>query len=443
MAPVDGEVRYAKHGAAHVAYRVWGEGPTLVWLPSQFIPIIAMHEEPAYERFLSRLASFSTVIAFDRPGIGLSDPIPADDPPSIDGWAAQIVSVLDAAGAEHAHVVAHLGGGLAAVALAAAHPERVSGLIMAMALGTFAIESSEEELINFVISSARPDFRDGGNEFNFLDEMAPTRASDPGFRSWWDGAGQRGASPSVAQTYLGLHVRGNVLDLLDRVTAPTLVIHRPAFKPVFTRSDYRFATAIAGAQLVEVPGVDALPWLPDSDAVVAEIENFVTGTRRAVEASRALRTIMFTDVVGSTTTAARMGDATWRDVLETHDQVMRGELARHGGPEIDTAGDGFLSTFEGPTRAVQCAARLHRAMDAVGLQLRIGIHCGEVEVRARNIAGIAVHIAARVQSLAEPGETLVTSTIKETMTGSSFAFSSRGAHSLKGVPDDWHLYSVT
>ncbi|MEY2474934.1 MAG: hypothetical protein QOG87_249 [Actinomycetota bacterium] len=438
-----GEIRYAKHGDAHLAYRVWGEGPPLLWLPSQFIPVVAMDEEPAYERFLSRLASFSTLIAFDRIGIGLSDPIEPDNPPSIEEWAAEILSVLDAAGTDRAHLLAHLGGGMPAVLVAVEHPERVSGLVMAMGVGGFGDVAKDPDVLELVMSSASPEYTEKhGRQVDFLAEMAPTRSSDPRFRSWWDNAGRRGASPSVARTYLGVHARSDVTGLAGQVTVPTLVINRPAYQAVITRGNYLFGMAIPGARLVEVPGIDALPWLPDSEALVAEVEDFVTGARRPNQATRTLLTVMFTDVVGSTDMAARLGDDSWRDVLETHDQLMRRELARHDGREIDTAGDGFLTTFAAPTHAVRCAARLHRAMAAIGLQLRVGIHCGEVEVRGQNIAGIAVHIAARVQSKAEPAETLVTSTVKEIMAGSDLTFTHRGMHPLKGVPDEWSLFAV-
>ena len=443
MAAAQGDLRYAKHGHVHLAYRTWGAGPPMLWLPSQFIPISAMDEEPAYERFISHLASFSTLIAFDRVGIGHSDPIPADVTPTVDGWSMEILSVLDAAEVEHVQLLAHMGGGMAAVQFAVDHPERVAGLVMAMGVGGFGGVAEDEDLLALVKSSASPAYTDRhGDPVDFLSEMAPTRAGDARFRSWWDAAGRRGASPTVAQTYLEMHARGDVSGLAGQVTAPTLVINRPDHRPDYVRGDYLFGMTIPGARLVELPGVDALPWLPDSEALVAEVEDFVTGARRPTEATRALLTVMFTDVVGSTERAAQLGDDSWRDLLETHDQVMRRELSRYDGREIDTAGDGFLTTFATPTQAVKCAAHLHRAMAAIGLQLRVGIHCGEVEVRGQNIAGITVHIAARVQSKAEPAAIFVTSTVKGAMAGANLVFEPRGTHALKGVPDEWALFAV-
>lgn len=437
---MDGDLRYAPYNGAHVAYRTWGEGPALLWLPSEFIPVMSMDDEPAYERFLAGLASFGTLIAFDRLGVGLSDPMPTHEKPTTADWAAQSLAVLDHAGVERAYLVAHGGGGIVSVLLAARHSERVAGLISALAMCELraAIDAEQETLEN-ILDSARPG-ADGG--YDFLAALAPSRANDEGFRRWWNNAGQRGASPAVAQLLLEYQGTESSAHLLCEVTVPTLVIARPDYE-WSPGADMRFAAVVPGARVVDVAGIDALPWLPDSEAIVAEIEDFVTGMRSAATGgSRALLTVMFTDVVGSTDTAARLGDNHWRDLLEVHDRIMRKQLERHGGTEIDTAGDGFLSTFPTPSQAVQCAIRLHRAMADAGLQLRVGIHCGEVEVRGHNIAGLTVHIAARVQSKAEPATTFVTSTAREAMAGSGLSFEDRGAHPLKGVPGDWQLFSV-
>lgn len=436
---MDGDLRYAAHGDAHVAYRTWGEGPALLWLPSQFIPVMSMDDEPAYERFLLRLAAFSTVIAFDRLGIGLSDPIPSGERPTVKGWAAQCLSVLDAAEADRAYVVAHGGGGMPAVMLAARHRERVAGLVSAIAVTDYGVGAQDSVTLNRVRGSAVPGTE---SDVDFLAELAPSRADDEGFRRWWNAAGQRGASPAVAQLLLEMQGTENVSDLVPDVDVPTLALYRPD-NAQWVRGDPKFAAAIPGARVVEVAGIDALPWLPDSDAVVAEIEDFVTGTRRAIIGTRELLAVMFTDVVGSTDLAARLGDDHWRDLLEVHDRVMRRHLERHGGTEIDTAGDGFLSTFPTPSQAVQCATRLHRAMAEAGLHLRVGIHCGEVEVRGRNIAGMTVHLAARVQPKAAPATSVVTSTVREAMVGSGVTFTDYGAHGLKGIPGEWRLYVVS
>ncbi|MEY2477202.1 MAG: hypothetical protein QOG87_2517 [Actinomycetota bacterium] len=436
---MDGDLRYAAHNDTHLAYRTWGQGPALLWLPSEFIPVMSMDDEPAYERFLLRLAAFGTVIAFDRLGIGLSDPMPSGERPTAADWAAQCLSVLDAAGVERAYLVAHGGGGMPAVILAARHPARVAGLVSAMAVSDYGLGALDRATLEAVRGSAVPGAE---SEVDFLAVLAPSRADDEGFRRWWNHAGQRGASPAVAQLLLETQGSENVSDLVPEVTVPTLALYRPDFPSHWLSGNPQFAATIPGARVVEVAGIDALPWLPDSDTVVAEIEDFVTGARRAITGSRALLAVMFTDVVGSTDTAARLGDDHWRDLLEVHDRAMRRHLERHGGTEIDTAGDGFLSTFPTPSQAVQCAARLHRAMAEAGLQLRVGIHCGEVEVRGHNIAGMTVHIAARVQSKADAATTLVTSTVRDAMVGSGLAFTDRGAHELKGVPGEWQVYAV-
>jgi class 3 adenylate cyclase len=402
---------------------------------SQFIPIAAIDEEPAYERFVARLATFATVIVFDRRGVGLSDPM--RDDPTVDDWAAQLESVLDAAELHSSYVLAHGWGGLAAVTLAAISPERVRGLVLAMAAGVRG--SPVTIAVDDVVATARPS--GPATSVDLLRLLSPTRADDVAFRKWWDSAGRRGASPAVAQQLLAMQVSSDVSGLLPIVHVPTLVIDRPQARkslPGFAP----FGADIDGVRLVEVDGIDVLIWLPDSDAVVAEIEDFVTGERHPAPLRRQLLTVMFTDVVGSTTAAVRLLDDRWRDVLDTHDRLMRAELARDGGTEIDTAGDGFLSTFTTPSAAARCAQRLHRTMADIGVQLRIGIHCGEIERRTNSIAGIAVHIGARVQARAAPGETWVTSTVREVMTGSAFTFAERGAHELKGVRGRWHLYAL-
>jgi class 3 adenylate cyclase len=429
----DGEIRYAKHGSGHLAYRVWGQGPPLVYVPSVFIPISDMDDEPAHDRFLARLAAFATTIVFDRQGVGLSDPM--TEPPTVDGWADQILSVVRAAGFERAFLLANALGAAAAATLAITQPERVQGLILALGILRWDRPAEFSDLVGAAVPGT-----DSG--IDVVSQLAPSRVDDPRFRQWLDGAGRRGASPAVAQALLDMQARSDVGGLQASAQLPVLVIERPD-RPLSVFGPASTGSSIPGARVVEVAGIDVLPWLPDSEALVAEVEEFVTGARgSAARPVRTLLTVMFTDVVGSTDTAARLGDAGWRDVLETHDRLMRHELGRFDGREIDTAGDGFLVTFTTPTTAVRCATRLHRAMREIGVQLRVGIHCGEVEVRERSIAGMAVHLAARVQSKADPGETLLTSTAREAMVGSGIGVAPRGVHTLKGVPDEWAVFAV-
>ena len=433
MADRFGEVKYAAHAGGHLAYRMWGEGPPLLWVTSQFIPVSAMDEEPAYERFLMGLASFATVIAFDRLGIGLSDPMA--EAPTAEDWTAQLESVMTAAGFDSAFLVAHGFGGIPAVTLAATRPERVRGLVLALALAGVDVAPEDIEQIT---ATARPGI--AGEEHDMLRGLAPSRADDPAFRRWWDDAGRRGASPAVAKALLTLQAHASATHYLDAVSAPTLIISRPQYVPI--RTMRLLEAEVRGARRVEVAGIDIFPWLPDSDTIVAEVEDFVTGERHGGPTTRSLLAVMFTDVVESTPSAVRLGDRQWTDLLEVHDRILRKELARFGGTEIDTAGDGFLSTFPTPSQAIQCATRLHTAMAEIGLRLRVGIHCGEVELREPGIAGIAVHIAARVQSKAAPGETLVTSTTRDIVTGSGVELTQKGRYALKGVPGRWVLYAV-
>lgn len=343
-----GEVHYALHGEVHIAFRMWGDGPPLLYVPSQFIPIAAIEEEPAYERFIARLSTFATVIAFDRKGIGLSDPM--REPPTVEDWASQLEAVLDAASFDSAYILGHAWGGLAAVTLAASRPERVRGLILAMAAGEPGrpIDVS----IDDVIATARPSAP--STAVDFLRLLAPSRADDVAFRGWWDSAGRRGASPAVAEQLLALHGAADVTHLLPKVRVPTLVLDRPSTRVPF-RTDTPFGVEIADARLVEVDGEDVLVWLGDIDEMTVEIEDFLTGSRQPVTAERELLAVMFSDVVGSTESAARRGDRRWREVLDTYDRLMRAELQRHSGTARNTAGDGCCRRSQ--RRVLPLAAR--------------------------------------------------------------------------------------
>ena len=431
MAGTEGELRYAPHRDRHLAFRTWGEGPPLLYVPSQWIPISEMTDEPEYERFLQGLASFATVIAFDRLGVGQSDPM--DGPPTVDDWVDQMESVLAGAGVDSAHVLANGISGAAAVVLAERAPDRVRSLVLAMAAVGFRLPDDFD--MTPIRGSAVPGAT--GDVVDFLALLVPSRAGDPRFRQWWDRAGRRGAAPAVAQALLEMQSRVDALEASRRVTVPTLVLRRG--RPAgFSQG---VEAEVPDSLVVQLEGRDVLAFV-DSDAVVTEIEAFLTGQRRAAPTVRPMLTLMFTDVVGSTSAAAELGDRRWRDLLEEHDRLLRHTVERHGGTAVDTAGDAFVSTFPAPTAALRCAARLHREMEDLGLQLRVGIHCGEIEVRDRNIAGIAVHLAARVEALADPGTTFVSSTVREATLGSGHTFEPRGEHQLKGVPGVWSLWAA-
>jgi class 3 adenylate cyclase len=278
--------------------------------------------------------------------------------------------------------------------------------------------------------------------FDMLGIIAPAVADDAAFRSWWDMAGNRAASPSMARAFINKVREGDVRDRLPRVAVPTLILHRdnPGFSPV--GHAHYLAERIPGSRLVELPGEDALYWVGDTAPMLDEIEEFITGVRGGSDAERLLTTIMFTDIVGSTERAAALGDHRWRDLLDNHDRIVRHELQRFSGREVNTAGDGFVATFSSPSAAIACADAIVDAIHVLGIEVRVGIHAGEVEVRGADVAGMAVHIGARVAALAGPNEVLVSSTLRDIVTGSRHRFGDRGETTLKGVPGYWRLYAL-
>ncbi|OBI22313.1 adenylate/guanylate cyclase domain-containing protein, partial [Mycobacterium sp. E2497] len=292
----------------------------------------------------------------------------------------------------------------------------------------------------FTTVGMEPDAVEQG--FDMLGIIAPSVASDAAFRSWWDMAGNRAASPSMARAFINRIREGDVRDRLPRVAVPTLILHRdnPDFSPV--GHAHYLAEHIPGSRLVELPGRDALYWVGDTAPVLDEIEEFITGVRGVSDAERLLTTIVFTDIVGSTERAALLGDHRWRDLLDNHDTLVRHELQRFGGREVNTAGDGFVATFTSPSAAIACADSITDAVRVLGIEVRVGIHAGEVEVRGNDVAGMAVHIGARVAALAGPGEVLVSSTVRDIVTGSRHRFGDRGEAALRGVPGQWRLYSL-
>jgi class 3 adenylate cyclase len=292
----------------------------------------------------------------------------------------------------------------------------------------------------FTTVGIEPDAVERG--FDILSIIAPSVAGNDAFRAWWDMAGNRAASPSMARAFIQKIREGDVRDRLDRITVPTLILHHdnPDFSPV-AHAHY-LAERIAGSRFVELPGEDALYWVGDTAPELDEIEEFITGVRGASDAERLLTTIVFTDIVGSTERAAVLGDRRWRDLLDSHDTIVRHELQRYGGREVNTAGDGFVATFSSPSAALACADEIVDAVRVVGVEVRVGIHAGEVEVRGADVAGMAVHIGARVGALAEASEVLVSSTVRDIVTGSRHRFADRGESALKGVPGQWQLCAL-
>jgi class 3 adenylate cyclase len=430
-----------------IAYQVFGDGPIdLLVLPGPLIPIDCVDQEPSMYRFHRRLASFGRVIRFDQRGIGLSSRVPSVDTMGPQSWAQDAIAVMDAVGCERATIFAPGFTSLAGLVLAADYPERVNNLVIFNGgartlrgpdypIGTEVIDADP-----FTTVGIQPDAVEQG--FDILGIIAPSVAVDDAFRAWWDHAGNRAASPSMARAFIKRIREADVRDRLERVTVPTLILHRdnPDFSPI--GHGHYLAEHITGSRFVELAGEDALYWVGDTGLMLAEIEEFITGVRGGSDSERVLTTIVFTDIVGSTERAALLGDDRWRDLLDNHDIIVRHELQRFAGREVNTAGDGFVATFTSPSAALACADEIVDAIRVLGIEVRVGIHAGEVEVRGADVAGMAVHIGARVAALAGPSEVLVSSTVRDIVTGSRHRFADRGEHALKGVPGHWQLCAM-
>jgi class 3 adenylate cyclase len=437
------ETRYARLGELHLAYQVLGDGPPDLLLVDQwFTHVDAQWDMPPVARLRELLAAFGRLITFDKRGTGLSDPIPTSVLPTLDEFAEDFSTVLDAVGSERASLIANVGGGLLAITFAAAHPDRVAHLVLVDCYARL-LEApgypfgAPAGALSQALDQAEHDMGRGA----MLDRYAPSVAADERLRRDWVRYERSATTPGGLKAYVPLIIGGDVRELLPRVRVPTLVIHR-ADAPLPVDHGRYLAEHIADARYVELPGPDNLMWAGDQDAVVAEIQAFVTGVRPVPSPRRILAAVLFTDIVGSTEVAGRLGDARWQALLEDHNRLVRRELDRHGGREIRIIGDGFLATFEAPARAVRCALAIRDAVRELGLDVRAGIHVGEVEVLPNDIAGLGVHIGARVSAQAGAGEVLVSSTVKDLVTGSGIEFDDRGSHALKGVPGEWRLFAV-
>ena len=430
-----------------IAYQVFGDGPLdLLVLPGPFIPIDSIEDEPSMYRFHRRLASFSRVIRFDVRGIGLSSRVPSLDVIGPEYWAQDAIAVLDAVGSEQATIFAPSYTATSGIVLAADYPERVRSLVImngaarVMWAPDYPAGTRLEASELFTTVAMEPDAVEQG--VDVLKVVAPSVADDQAFRAWWDRAGNRAASPSMARAVSDVVQTADVRDRLARIIAPTLIMHRAGSGFVPVGHGRYLAEHITAARYVELPGADVPYWVGDTAQMLDEIEEFITGMRGRFDAERVLTTIVFTDIVGSTRRAAELGDVRWHDLLDKHDSIVRHELERFRGREINTAGDGFVATFISPSVAIDCAEAIVDAVRALGVEVRVGIHAGEVEVRGADVAGMAVHIGARVAAHAGPSEVYVSSTVREIVTGSRRTFVDRGEYELKGVPGAWRLYRV-
>ncbi len=439
------KTRYAiTPDGVHVAYQVVGDGPfDLVLVPGFVSHLEFAWDAPEYAHYMRRLASFSRVICIDKRGVGMSDPVPVHALPTLEQRMDDLRVVLDAVGSEQAAVFGVSEGGQMAALFAATYPERAHGLVL---YGTYARLRSDPdyppgspgEVLEAFVKETEATWGEVG-EPNLY---AISASRDPRFRDWLGRYAQHSASPGAAATLLRMDNDIDVRPALPAIAVPTLVLHR-VDDPLIGVDHARYlADHIPGAKYVELPGDDHLFFVGDTDRLIDEIEQFLTGQRSVPSPDRILATVVFTDVVDSTRHAAEVGDQRWRELLDRHDAIMRRELERFRGREIKATGDGFLAAFDGPGRAVRCALSATHAMRNLGLDLRVGVHTGECEQRGEDLGGIAVHIGARIAALAQPGEVLVSRTVTDLVVGSGLEFTDRGQHQLEGVPGMWPLFGA-
>ena len=437
---------YTRSGDASIAYQVVGDtGLDLLFLTGWITQIEQLWEAPANRRFLERLAEFSRLILFDSRGTGLSERVL--EAYTLEQEAQDALAVLDAAGSERAALFTYSLGGLVGARLAADRPDRIGALVMYASMARtswapdydWAMTREEREALterNFATW--------GETNSEAMSAFAPSMSDDPALAAWFARLQRLAASPGEARTIFNAMVDLDVRDALPRIRVPTLIMHRPRELVWDVRHSRYLAKHIPGARYVELEGIDSFPFVGDSDAIIEEVEEFLTGVRGGGELARDLLTVMFTDIVDATARAAELGDRRWRDLLARHDSDVREELNRFGGREVKTVGDGFLATFAGPpSGALRCALAIKAAARELGVALRVGMHTGECELIGEDVGGMAVHIASRVCGLAGPGEVLVSGTVFGTVVGGPLQFEDRGAHQLKGVPGRWPLFALT
>jgi class 3 adenylate cyclase len=440
VAPV---ARYAKSGDLHIAYAVEGDRPIdIVWVPPWISQVEYLWAEPSLERFAKRLTQFARVITFDRRGSGLSDPL--FGAPTLEEQMDDVLAVMDAAGSKRAAICGTLEGGPMAALFAATHPDRASALVL---YATFARATWAPDYEWAWTAEQRNQEMDASvqhwGEGRIASGVAPSMRDEPGFMEWAGRLERLAASPGTIRRIFDLIGEFDVRDVLPSIRVPTLVMHRDRDSFIKVEHSRYIASKIPGARYVELEGEENMFSIGDSEALVGEIEEFLTGTRHEREPDRMLATVLFTDICGSTERAAQVGDRSWRYMLERHDALFRRALDRHRGREVKRTGDGFLATFDGPARAIRCAADVTDSIGSIGIQVRAGLHTGELEVMDGDLGGLAVHIAARVMDQAGPNEVLVSSTVKDLVVGSGIEFEERGEHELRGVPGEWRLFSVS
>jgi pimeloyl-ACP methyl ester carboxylesterase/class 3 adenylate cyclase len=443
------ETRYTRTpDGTHIAYQVLGEGPVdLVYMAPWFSHLEIQWQHPAYARFLRRLASFSRLVMFDRRGSGLSDPVPVDRPPDLETRMDDARVVMDAVASERAVVYGASESGAMAALFAASHPDRTIALVIhgSNARSAWAPDYPWGETPEEHQAYVEATDRSWGTE-DFVRTQWPSLAQDAELVQWLTSFSRHAMSPGAAVAYEEMYWRIDVRQALPAIHVPTMILHRRQDEPEANRY---LAEHIAGAEYVQLPGDEHIPFLGDQDSVTNEIERFVQSVREEESVlDRVLATVLFTDIVGSTESATRMGDRGWGEVVERHHAAVRGLLGRYRGNEVDTAGDGFFATFDGPARAVKCAQSIVEAVRLLGLEVRAGVHTGEVETIAGKAGGLAVVIGSRVGAMAKASEVLASQTVKDLTAGSGLMFEDAGEHELKGVPNStpgargWRLWRV-
>lgn len=437
------QTHYAQSGDVKIAYQVFGDGPIDLAVAGGYMTHLEQNWEwHDYARFLRRLASFARVILFDRRGTGLSDRTAAQG--SFEDTMDDVRAVMDAAGSERAALMGGSEGGPLCILFAATFPARTAALVL---VGAYARRmwapdypfGVNQETHQRILSSIEEKW---GQEPFGLKRLAPSLAGDPRFVQWYTAAQRYGASPGAALAWYRVTTEIDVRQVLPTIQVPTLIMHRKDDRMLPVASSRYLAANIPGARYLELPGADHFWFSGDADAILDEVEEFLTGMRARIEPDRVLGTMLFTDIVGSTQRAAELGNSRWADLVQAQFQLLRRELARFRGKEVHTTGDGILATFDGPARAVHCGCTMRDAVRALSLEIRVGLHTGEYELIGQEIAGVAIHIAARVMSKAGASEVWVSSTVKDLIAGSGIEFLDRGMSELKGVPGQWHLYQV-
>jgi class 3 adenylate cyclase len=436
------ETRFTQNGDASIAYQVLGQGPLdLVMVPGFVSHLELAWEDPSYALFLQQLASFSRLIMFDKRGTGLSDRITGI--PTLEQRMDDVRAVMDAVGSQRAALFGVSEGGSMSVLFAATYPERTSALVL---YGGIARGSQTDE-ISGELTREQDESRDNywrkewGGPIN-IEYLAPSLARDERFRQWWAKFLRFSAGSTTVINLLRMYAQIDISAILPTIHIPTLVLHRTADLAIEVEQGRYLAGHIPGAKLVELAGEDHFWWVGDSEAIVNEISEFLTGERPPVESNRVLATVLFTDIVDSTRRVAELGDQRWRDLLGSHHAMLSKEIGRFRGRYVESTGDGCLATFDGPARAIRCALALSEESRRMGLEIRAGLHTGEIELMEARIGGLAVHFAARVLGQAQANEIWLSHTVRDLVIGSGIAFNECGLHSLKGFPGEWRLFKV-